>query len=79
MSDNNGGLLTSDGSLFNSPTGTIIFSHPENKFRESINAIEGKTWFELDVTTADTIVIIQDGKKVVMNKKDFLQKVGLEW
>ena len=48
-------------------------------FRKSFNEIEGKEWFELDVSKADTIVIIHDGKSVEMDKKDFLQKVGLEW
>ena len=60
----------------NSP---INWPAPKPGFRRVINEIENKVWFELDVSDADTIVIIQDGKRVELNKKDFLQKVGLEW
>jgi hypothetical protein len=55
----------------------IIGGHPE--FREVDNEVEGKVWFELDVSRADTIVILQDGRRVEMDKKDFLQRIGLEW
>ena len=73
-------LFSGNGGLLPTNTGgAILFPSPLTKFRESVNEIEGKTWFELDVSDADTIVIIQDGKKVKMDKKDFLQKIGLEW
>ncbi len=52
---------------------------PKAEFRKSSNEIEGKEWFELDVSQADTIVIIHEGKRVEMDKKDFLQRIGLEW
>ena len=45
----------------------------------STNEIESKVWYEMDVSEADTIVIIQDGKRVEMDKKAFLQCLGLEW
>ena len=58
---------------------SVVIGSLPSEFRMVINNIEGKTWFELDVTNADTIVIIHDGKRVEIDKKDFLQKVGLEW
>ena len=66
------------------PSGTstpfsITYSTDKAEFRKSTNEIEGKEWFELDVSLADTIVIIHEGKRVVMDKKDFLQRIGLEW
>jgi len=70
--------VASNADLFTS-NGTVKFSLPATSFRESINLIEGKTWFELDVSNADTIVIVHEDKSVVIDKKDFLQKVGLEW
>ena len=56
----------------------IVFSEP-SKLRVVDNGIEGKVWFELDVSGADRIVIIHEGKRVEMDKKDFLQRIGLEW
>lgn len=58
---------------------TNINATLQPEFRKSTNEIENKVWFELDVSDADTIVIINGGKKVEIDKKDFLQKVGLEW
>lgn len=76
----NGGLgLYFDGSLMPSSSKPISWPDPKPEFRKSTNEIENKVWFELDVTNADTIVIIQDGKRVEMDKKDFLQRIGLEW
>ena len=76
-----GSLLTGgQGQFFpGQPSATIAWPDLKAEVRKSTNEIEGKEWFELDVTTADTIVIIHDGKKVVMDKKDFLQRIGLEW
>ena len=64
------------GQLISTP---IIWPEPKVEFRKSTNEIEGKLWFEMDVSEADTIVIIHEGKKVEMDKKDFLQRMGLEW
>lgn len=87
----NGGTTPDVGILFTPPVehiptqrfsnaaNTITWPDLKAEFRKSTNEIEGKEWFELDVTKADTIVIICEGKNVVMDKKDFLQKVGLEW
>jgi len=73
---NTGGL----GQLYPAqPSATVTWPDPKLEFRKSTNEIEGKTWFELDVSSADRIVIIQDGKRVEMDKKDFLQRIGLEW
>ena len=58
---------------------TITWQDLKAEFRKSSNEIESKVWFELDVTTADTIVIIHEGKRVEMDKKAFLQAIGLEW
>lgn len=58
---------------------SLSWPDPKPEFRKSTNEIEGKEWFELDVSQADTIVIIQEGKRVEMDKKDFLQRIGLEW
>ena len=73
----NSGLLP--GQLI--PDASNSFTWPDLKaeFRKSTNEIEGKEWFELDVSGADTIVIIHEGKRVEMDKKDFLQAIGLEW
>ena len=62
-----------------STTPSLSWPDPKLEFRKSTNEIEGKEWFEVDVTEADTIVIIHEGKRVEMDKKDFLQKIGLEW
>ena len=78
---------TAQSSLFGAPgqlipalnSSAVIWTDVKEEFRKCTNEIEGKKWFELDVTDADTIVIICDGKSVKMDKKDFLQKVGLEW
>ena len=62
------------------PPGTdFVFPPVPSEFRTIDNGIEGKVWFELDVSRADTIVIIQDGKRVEIDKKEFLQRIGLEW
>lgn len=58
---------------------SLSWPDPKPEFRKSTNEIENKVWFELDVSQADTIVIIQDGKRVEMDKKAFLQCIGLEW
>ena len=75
--------ITDVGQLFTAlPTTTVpslSWPDPKPEFRKSTNEIEDKVWFELDVSGADTIVIIQDGKRVEMDKKDFLQRIGLEW
>ncbi|KKL22634.1 hypothetical protein LCGC14_2433470 [marine sediment metagenome] len=76
----NGDILSIDGG--NYPNGIIISNNIiglSQKFREVDNGIEGKVWFELDVSHADTIVIIHEGKRVEMDKKAFLQAIGLEW
>jgi hypothetical protein len=86
MADNNsttgglGGLIgIGQGQSFSGQPNTISWPDLKAEFRKSTNEIEGKEWFELDVSLADTIVIIQDGKRVEMDKKDFLQRIGLEW
>lgn len=63
----------------NTHTSTVSWPDPNPEFRKSTNDIENKVWFALDVTAADTIVIIHEGKRIVLDRKDFLQKVGLEW
>ena len=60
-------------------TTTNTWPDPKVEFRKSTNEIEGKEWFELDVSTADTIVIVHEGKRVEMDKKAFLQAIGLAW
>ncbi|KKL49909.1 hypothetical protein LCGC14_2310770 [marine sediment metagenome] len=79
--DNNSGVTgfiggSAPGQLISTP---ITWPEPKVAFRKSTNEIEGKLWFEMDVSEADTIVIIHEGKKVEMDKKDFLQRIGLEW
>ena len=77
---NTGGVTDGLSQLFpNQPGATITWPDLKAEFRKSTNEIEGKKWFELDVSLADTIVIIHEGKHVEMDKKDFLQKIGLEW
>jgi len=61
------------------PTLGHAWTDPKLEFRKSTNEIENKVWYEMDVSEANTIVIIQDGKRVEMDKKDFLQRIGLEW
>jgi hypothetical protein len=58
---------------------SVTWSSSTSEFRKSVNEIEGRTWYELDVSQADIIVILHDGKRVEMDKKDFLQRIGLEW
>ncbi|KKN54390.1 hypothetical protein LCGC14_0592880 [marine sediment metagenome] len=81
----NGSNVAGSGSL---PAGDLgqffpaqpsTWPDPKTEFRKSTNEIEGKEWFEMDVSQADTIVIIHEGKRVEMDKKDFLQRIGLEW
>ena len=78
-----GGLGTAWGTYLSSgvsiPSSITMYPTDKAVFRKSTNMIEGKEWFELDVSQADTIVIIHEGKKVEMDKKDFLQCIGLEW
>ena len=80
---NNGGAAGLIGGLLPGqliPNAPNSFTWPDlSEFRKSTNDIEGKVWFELDVSGADTIVIIQEGKRVEMDKKAFLQCIGLEW
>ena len=71
------GIDISSGRIFHAPG--IPFTISPTEFRKSVNEIEGKEWFELDVSKADTIVIIHEGKRVEIDKKDFLQRIGLEW
>lgn len=61
------------------PSASLSWPDLKPEFRKSTNEIENKVWFELDVSQADTIVIIRDGKRVEMDKKAFLQCIGLEW
>jgi hypothetical protein len=75
----NGGGLYFDGSLASDNAKPMSWPDPKPEFRKSTNEIENKVWFELDVSQADIIVIVQDGKRVEINKKDFLQCIGLEW
>ena len=84
----NGGNALGSGSLTTGGVGQFFPGQPpavmawpdlKTEFRKSTNEIEGKEWFELDVSQADTIVIVQDGKRVEMDKKAFLQCIGLEW
>ena len=60
-------------------TATVTWPDPKAEFRKSTNEIEDKEWYEMDVTKADTIVILCEGKRVEMDKKGFLQAIGLEW
>jgi len=70
-----GGSVTSG----NVNVSSVSWPDPKPEFRKSTNEIEDKVWYEMDVSQADTIVILQDGKRVEMDKKDFLQRIGLEW
>ena len=78
----NGTSIANSGGFSGQPvptTPSLSWPDPKPEFRKSTNEIEGKEWFELDVSQADTIVIIHEGKRVEMDKKDFLQRIGLEW
>jgi hypothetical protein len=75
----NGGTFTIPGHPITTIPSGVAWTTTAPEFRKSVNDIEGKTWYEMDVSQADIIVILQDGKRVEMDKKDFLQKVGLEW
>ena len=76
-----GQLTTGGQGQFFPLTPNTAFTFPPSppEFRVVDNGIEGKVWFELDVSRANTIVIIQGDEKVEMDKKDFLQRIGLEW
>ena len=58
---------------------SVLWLDPKMEFRKSTNEIEGKEWYEMDISKADTIVIICEGKHVELDKRDFLQRIGLEW
>ena len=74
---NNGSNTKGLGSITTSAA--IAWPHVKPEFRIVINEIEGKVYFALDVSQADTIGIIHNGKHVEIDKKAFLQCIGLEW
>ena len=76
---NTGGFWGPGQIIPSDPPVKFTWPPPQPEFRKSTNEIEDKTWFELDVSDADRIVIIHEGKRVEMDKKDFLQRMGLEW
>ena len=75
-------VATSDGlgQLFPSQSNAAVtWPDPKAEFRKSTNEIEDKVWYEMDVSEADTIVILCEGTRVEMDKKAFLQAIGLAW